>query len=149
MKNGSRKLPPLGPPVFDPRAAFGDPDSEETKRFRERMNLPPMQKRHDIKGMVRRDSSSTSIAAAHVVVRRVTKLQRRVLEAFRQHGPMTDEELERLPEFSEYGPTTVHKRRTELYQANRVDRESTRRNSRGIKMTVWNLTPQDSQGEGK
>lgn len=142
MKNGSRKLPPLGPPVFDPRAAFGDPDSEETKRFRERMNLPPMQKRHDIKGMVRRDSSSTSIAAAHVVVRRVTKLQRRVLEAFRQHGPMTDEELERLPEFSEYGPTTVHKRRTELYQANRVDRESTRRNSRGIKMTVWNLTPQ-------
>ena len=53
---------------------------------------------------------------------------------------MTDEELNQLPEFSEYGPTTVRKRRTELYQAGLVEQYSVKRNSRGVKMIVWNIS---------
>ncbi len=125
-------------PLFDPRGAFGDPDAEETKRWK-RDNLPH-RKIDDITGMVRRVGHSTSVAAAKILVRGATALQRRVLDAFKKHGPMTDEELERLPEFSEYGPTTVHKRRTELYQAGLVEQYSVKRNSRGVKMIVWNIS---------
>jgi hypothetical protein len=89
--------------------------------------------------MVRRENPSTSVAAAKIIVRGVSDLQRRVLEAFTQQGPMTDEELEQLPQFSHYGPTTVHKRRTELYQAHKVERDSMKRNSRGVRMIVWNI----------
>ena len=126
-------------PLFDPSGAFGDPDAEETKRWK-RDNLV-QRKPDDITGMVRREGPSTSVAAAKILVRGVTALQRRVLDAFQEHGPMTDEELERLPTFSQYGPTTVHKRRTELYQAGLVEQHSIKRNSRGVKMIVWNISP--------
>jgi hypothetical protein len=135
------KKQPTSIPLFDPRGAFGDPDAEETKQWK-RDNLP-QRKPDDITGMVRGEGPSTSVAAAKILVRGVTALQRRVLDAFKQRGPMTDEELERLPEFSEYGPTTVHKRRTELYQAGKVERYSMKPNSRGVTMIIWNIKKEE------
>jgi hypothetical protein len=46
---------------------------------------------------------------------------------------MTDGELENLPVFAHYGPSTVRKRRSELYQAGRVAETGARRG----KMNVW------------
>lgn len=148
-------------PLFDPRDAFGDHNDPKTKRFLEKYSTrQPCDHRdsgrgvcvecgqflkrkktitEDIAGMVRRDNPSTSVAAAHIIRPRVTKLQQRVLEAFAHYGPMTDEELERLEQFSNYGPTTVKKRRTELYQSGHIVRRYTKRNSRGVKMIVWDL----------
>jgi hypothetical protein len=129
-------------PLFDPRDAFGDHNDPKTKRFLAKYST---RKREgvadDITGMVRRENPSTSTAAAKIIVRGVSDLQRRVLEAFTQHGPMTDEELELLPQFSHYGQTTVRKRRTELYQANKLERYSTKPNSAGVGMIVWNIPP--------
>jgi hypothetical protein len=132
------KTPEL--PLFDPRDAFGDHNDPKTKRFLAKYSTRKQEGvADDITGMVRRDNPSTSVAAAKIIVRGVSNLQRRVLEAFQQHGPMTDEELEQLPQFSHYGRTTVHKRRTELYQAHKVERDSLKRNSRGVRMIVWNI----------
>ena len=60
-------------------------------------------------------------------------------DPFDRHGPMTDDELERLPEFAGYGPSTIRKRRSELYQqqALRVCGEGV--NRRGYKMLRWAL----------
>ena len=127
-------------PLFDPRDAFGDHNDPKTKRFLKKYSTrKPAGGTENISGMVRRDNPSTSVAAAHIVRPRVTKLQQRVLEAFAHYGPMTDEELERLEQFSNYGPTTVKKRRTELYQSGYIVRRYTKRNSRGVKMIVWDL----------
>ena len=138
---------PSGLPLFDPGSAFLDTDEGGARRRKERVrqlrveaDKREAQTPDDITGMVRSEDHATSIAAAKILVRGVTDLQRRIVSSFKQFGPMTDEELERLPEYSEYGPTTVHKRRTELYQAGKVEQHSVKRNSRGKKMIVWQLS---------
>ena len=134
------KTPEL--PLFDPRDAFGDHNDQSTKRFLAKYSTrKPEGVKDDITGMVRRDNPSTSVAAAKIIVRGVSDLQSQVLEAFTQQGPMTDEELELLPQFSEYGQTTVRKRRTELYQAHKLERYSSKPNSAGVGMIVWNIPP--------
>jgi len=95
----------------------------------------------DITGMTRRRDHHTSVDAAVVVARALTELHQRVLEAFREHGPMTDEALEQLDAFAGYGPSTLRKRRSELYQQRRLCVISEARNSRGRKMLVWGLQP--------
>ncbi len=62
----------------------------------------------------------TSIAAAKAILPCRKVLQEQIVNALIVRGPMTDGELERLPMFSGYGPSTVRKRRSELYQAGRV-----------------------------
>jgi hypothetical protein len=42
-----------------------------------------------------------------------------------------------LPQFESYGPSTIRKRRSELYQAGELERSGVHRNSRGQTMTVW------------
>lgn len=93
------------------------------------------------KGMVRPTDPNTSHeAAAGVVKRDKSKLQKKILEAFEREGPMTDMELEELPEFEKYAPTTISKRRTELYQRGElVMLPEERVNRFGSKMKVWGL----------
>lgn len=69
----------------------------------------------------------TSHAAADVATTqpRLSRLQAQVLDAIRAHPGITDAELEALPAFQRYGPSTVRKRRTELYQMGRIEATGT------------------------
>jgi hypothetical protein len=71
--------------------------------------------------------------------RRLNELHREVLSAFEAHGRLTDEELERLPQFGCYGPSTIRKRRSELYLMGQLVRVGERNNSRGRRMVVWGM----------
>lgn len=61
----------------------------------------------------------TSLAAADRIAPHLSDLQRLVLHAFRELGPMTDYELEQLERFraGNYSPSTIRKRRGELVRA--------------------------------
>ena len=54
---------------------------------------------------------------------------------------MTDEQLENLPEFHDYGPSTIRKRRSELFQQHALVAVGDTVNTRGRKMLVWALEP--------
>jgi len=95
--------------------------------------------RTGIGGMVHQGDPPTSKEAAQVIARRQSELQWQVCEAFRQYGSMTDEELERLPCFKTFGPSTIRKRRSELYRMGELVPMGTEHNSRGRWMTVWGL----------
>ncbi len=62
---------------------------------------------------------TTSVAADQAAGRKATKLHNRIIEAF-EVRPMTDKELERLPQFANYGFSTIRKRRSELYYMGRL-----------------------------
>lgn len=96
--------------------------------------LPP------IKSLSREDDPPTSKAAAKIIGPRRSRLLGNVLRAFRKNGMMTDEELEQLPQFARYAPATLRRRRTTLYQMGRLSVVGTKRNSRGVSMTIWDLT---------
>lgn len=82
--------------------------------------------------MHRKMDADTSIEAACRVAKSGRKaLQDRIEQLLAI--PMTDGELEKLPEFSHYGPSTVRKRRSELFKAERIVDTGARRNG----MTVW------------
>lgn len=91
----------------------------------------------DIAGMVHRGDPFTSVDAATVIGKKLTELHERVLAAFDEYGRMTDETLEQLPEFRDFGPSTIRKRRSELFQAKRLAHVAEDLNSRGRKMIVW------------
>jgi hypothetical protein len=74
----------------------------------------------------RANDHDTSIAADKAIGRKASALHGRVIEAFRARN-MTDKELERLPEFAEYGFSTIRKRRSELYQMGRIKETGTTR----------------------
>jgi hypothetical protein len=100
----------------------------------------PVEREPDITGMTHRGDPSTSREAATAVARRRTELHAAVLAAFRLHGRMTDEELEKLPQFQTYGPSTIRKRRSELFQQGALVAVGDRVNSRGRKMVIWEAT---------
>jgi hypothetical protein len=83
--------------------------------------------------MHRRDDMQTAIDASERVAPCRQVLQQQILTAFRARGAMTDGELEQLPQFADYRPSTVRKRRSELYQAGSVIATLDRRDG----MTVW------------
>jgi len=99
----------------------------------------------DIRGMHRTGDHQTSIAAAKTVKRKLSELHNRLIEAFKRVGPMTDGELELLPEFSDYGPSTIRKRRSELYQRGCLEKTSVRKSMGRSPMVVWKLTGQGDQ----
>lgn len=88
--------------------------------------------------MARRADMETSREAAAVVEPHLGKIQREVLEAYRAHGPMTARDLEALPEFSEYGFSTVRKRLSELARAGHLVPHGTDRSGRAA-ITIWRL----------
>lgn len=92
-----------------------------------------------LRTMVHRDAASTETDAAESIRPRLNRMHAVVRELFRAHGEMTDETLERLPEVTDWAPSSARKRRSELYQAGelRVIGETT--NSRGRRMLVWGL----------
>lgn len=67
--------------------------------------------------MARKSDPDTSHEAAGTVCANLGQLQRRVLTAFQQRGPMTAKECEALPCFADLGFSTVRKRASELAAA--------------------------------
>lgn len=100
---------------------------------------------HDRRTMVRRDARDTEIAAAAAVERRLTESHALVRAAFRRQGSMTDEQLEQLPEFADWAPSTARKRRSELMMAGELVAVGDARNSRGRAMTIWGLKATNSR----
>ena len=88
-----------------------------------------------ILGMVRGEGSIESQAAACRVLGKVSRLQGQILEALAGNG-LNDRELEELPIFKTCGPSTVRKRRVELWQAGRLAKAGRRDG-----MAIWILTP--------
>lgn len=92
-----------------------------------------------IKGMVHSDDPSTSVVAANSINQCKSRLHQKVMDAFGIYGSMTDSELEGLDEFKDYGPSTIRKRRSELYQSGKLEVCGERNNNRGFKMLVWKV----------
>lgn len=96
-----------------------------------------------IRKMVRPTDSLESQRAAVDVRNGLSEKQEFVLALFAAHGPMTDHELEHLPEamvlvggVRKYSETTLSKRRTELFQMGRIVKlEGIRRDRK----SVWEL----------
>lgn len=93
--------------------------------------------------MVHKGDPQTSLDAAERIMPKIGSLHLKVLAALTV--PMTDEELELLDEFHGYGPSTIRKRRSELYQLGKVVGVAERKNSRGQKMIVWARVTQHEQ----
>lgn len=84
--------------------------------------------------MHRKVDHATSIVASEIIARSCkTELQAAILAKLIELGPMTDGELENLPVFSHYGPSTVRKRRSELFQDGKVEKTGELRD----RMNVW------------
>ena len=70
----------------------------------------------------------TSRAAAAGILPKVNTLHEQVLSALAAAGAdgLNDRQLEQLPQFAKYGPSTIRKRRSELYQLGYVTHRGTR-----------------------
>lgn len=93
----------------------------------------------DLRGMIHGNPLSTEVEAAQAISRHLTELHHKVHDMLSQ-CPQTDEELERQPCFAAFGPSSVRKRRSELYQAGLIEVCGERSNSRGRRMKVWCVT---------
>lgn len=91
--------------------------------------------------MIRHPDHPTSIEAARNLLASLRDLQARVLTTVFERGPMTDEELESLPEFRSYSPSTVRKRRSELVALKLLIATGEYRPNRAgtARMTIWDL----------
>lgn len=69
---------------------------------------------HNQPGMHRRDDAQTSIDASEYVAKSLPEKQAAVYRAFVANGPMTDAELDALPQFKSWRPSTARCRRKEL-----------------------------------
>lgn len=92
-----------------------------------------------INGMVRGDDPVESQRAAIDTLEHRSALQAAIMLALSKQGPLTDRELENLPEFSGLGPSTVRKRRCELFQRGIIHKTGRR-----DKMAIWAITPQET-----
>lgn len=87
--------------------------------------------------MHRRADPQTSIDASERVAKCKTDLQAEVLAAFRKHGAMTDGEMEALPQFADWKPSTARKRRGELRDLGLIQDTGEVRKCGRSSMTVW------------
>lgn len=78
--------------------------------------------------MHRARDPQTSRDAADAVLPKVSTLHEQVLSALAAAGDtgLNDRQLEQLPQFARYGPSTIRKRRSELYQLGYVTHRGTR-----------------------
>lgn len=93
----------------------------------------------DPRRMVHADARDTEIAAAAAVQPRLNAMHDDVRKAFQAKGPMTDEQLEQLPQFADWAPSTARKRRSELMIAGELQAVGDTVNSRNRRMVVWGL----------
>lgn len=85
--------------------------------------------------MSRKDDPQTSQDAARRVAGHVSLLQAEVLQAFKEFGPMTAGECEKLARFDHCGFSTIRKRCSELAKAGHLVATGERRDG----MTVWRI----------
>jgi hypothetical protein len=64
--------------------------------------------------VVRNSDSAYAHQAADAIAPKLGKIQREVIEAYRQYGDMTSKTAEALPCFASYGRSTIQKRISEL-----------------------------------
>lgn len=102
-------------------------------------------KTNPIKKLVRSGDPSTSRLAATAILPHINNLQSAVLQAFRDHGDMIDEELMDLARFTEYQESTIRTRRSELVEKGFLIKKGEARNSRGQFMSLWGLIPSEHQ----
>lgn len=78
--------------------------------------------------MTRENDGKTSTDAAARILPKVNALHEQVLSALAAAGAegLNDRQLEQLPQFAQYGPSTIRKRRSELYQLGYVTHCGTR-----------------------
>lgn len=93
--------------------------------------------KNPLDGMHRKPDHGTSVDAAKAVIGIKNHLQQEIYDLLLLRD-MTDGELETLEQFSRYSPSTVRKRRSELFQNKRVVDTGARRN--GFK--VWRAVQQ-------
>lgn len=105
--------------------------------------VPPEPKKDDLLGMHRRADHETSVESARVVDGFRNALQAEIHAILLSGGPMTDGELEHLPQFAHYGPSTVRKRRSELFQDGRIYDTGTKRG----RFKVWAAVKPEAQDE--
>ena len=92
------------------------------------MELPPASRK--------KDPETAKEAGRIFEDRGLGSLHRLVLAAL-EDGPLTDEDLERRPEFARLAPSTARKRRSELLEVGMIRCVDTVLNSRGRKMMRW------------
>ncbi|MBA3645326.1 MAG: hypothetical protein H0W63_04045 [Gemmatimonadaceae bacterium] len=96
----------------------------------------------EVRGMARNPDRPTSIEAAKSVLSTRARVKAMVFQAFKDHGPLTDAELGRLPEFQGIAYTSVSKRRTDLVVEGRLEATGERRghpDRPNSKLMVWAL----------
>ena len=86
--------------------------------------------------MARTRDPGTSHVAAALVAPALGKIQRQVLAAFQEHGPMTARRAERLPCFERYGFSTIRKRISELARAGLLSESGVEKEGR-VPATVY------------
>jgi hypothetical protein len=91
----------------------------------------------NLRRMAHRGGLATERDAARRILPQLSTLHRAVLEALQDHGALNDRELEQLPRFAQYGPSTIRKRRSELYQAGRLVADGKRDG-----LTAWRIAPE-------
>lgn len=99
----------------------------------------------DMRGMVRIPDHSTSVDAAAHLLPKLNDLQIKVLSAIRAQPEICDTELEELPQFDGYGPSTIRKRRSELCQQERVVVVGVKRNANGRKQNTYKVNDQPTE----
>jgi hypothetical protein len=87
--------------------------------------------------MHRKRDRDTAIQAACGIAKCKTDLQAEVLAAFVKHGAMTDGEMEALPQFADWKPSTARKRRGELRDLGLIEDTGEVRKCGRSSMTVW------------
>jgi hypothetical protein len=123
------KRKPRQPDVREPEQAFFDfPLRQTAEARRDAEFVAPVMATptHELRGMVRGTDAIESQRAATDQLSGRAKLQARLLDIIATEGPQTDKELEARPEFADYGPSTVRKRRNELMQAGKLERAGRR-----------------------
>lgn len=147
---GDEPLPPAPPILADTQEYLAGAE-ERIAVLPKPMPAPPWHraekglaavlKKNPPLGTIRERDSETSLSAALALMPRLSLMQAAVVAAFDKHGPMTDEQLEQLPEFREYKYSTARKRRTELVTKGLLASCGKAMNESGsAKMTLWDLT---------
>lgn len=86
--------------------------------------------------MVRKADAEEPRIAARAVLPATHGLRERIYAILLSEGGKTDRELETRPEFQHFAPSSVRKRRSELFSVSRVARDGRR-----DKMAIWRAIP--------
>ena len=89
----------------------------------------------------RKSDPETSRMAAETIEKKLGQLQQMVLDAFQIHGPMTSDELIRLPRFDGYKESSSRGRIPELIEKGLLVEFGEKTNSGGHRMKIYAFKP--------